>query len=512
MISIQVACIAYFEIYETYHLKSVLFIWKNCVPCITHGENKSVTNYALIVLTFINVLHTATGGICWFQKSKEDLCRNYLSLNMSKEECCSISDIPSVSWSPHDRPSSGKLFYWEALVGGAPECYRCHNSCDSITCPKDKVCRMRKERPKCVCKPRCPTVVKMKGSLCGTDGRNYKNYCRLLKHNCKRNRETEIAYFGKCKIRGLIRNVAIHLFKFVVCTETSIEYIRYYMHVLLYKAYVTIWVNSKCQSILVFYIAFSTRAVSFILNLVFKVKDCLYDPNSNLNHSFLLTEILKTSCKMVKCMNGKRCLEDQDGLPRCAKCVTTCKSNAKAEPVCGSNNVTYDSVCHLRVAVCLQGLRIRAAYNGRCCGGATCDNVVCPMGFTCLKQLNTNTPQCVDCRETECKKSKKKVCGTDGHTYKNNCELRRISCKKKIAVYTKSHGSCKKRNHTCKRCRRKRKRRFRKKQLLRSFLRQNVMRKLKENKSNSVPIKPVKLVQIVRKSGKEIIGTDADFG
>lgn len=374
--------------------------------------------YALIVLTFINVLHTATGGICWFQKSKEDLCRNYLSLNMSKEECCSISDIPSVSWSPHDRPSSGKLFYWEALVGGAPECYRCHNSCDSITCPKDKVCRMRKERPKCVCKPRCPTVVKMKGSLCGTDGRNYKNYCRLLKHNCKRNRETEIAYFGKCK----------------------------------------------------------------------------------------------TSCKMVKCMNGKRCLEDQDGLPRCAKCVTTCKSNAKAEPVCGSNNVTYDSVCHLRVAVCLQGLRIRAAYNGRCCGGATCDNVVCPMGFTCLKQLNTNTPQCVDCRETECKKSKKKVCGTDGHTYKNNCELRRISCKKKIAVYTKSHGSCKKRNHTCKRCRRKRKRRFRKKQLLRSFLRQNVMRKLKENKSNSVPIKPVKLVQIVRKSGKEIIGTDADFG
>ena len=51
-------------------------------------------------------------------------CQHMLAMQMSKEECCR-SGSASQGWTPHDDVTSGKLFYWRALAGGAPECSPC---------------------------------------------------------------------------------------------------------------------------------------------------------------------------------------------------------------------------------------------------------------------------------------------------------------------------------------------------------------------------------------------------
>ncbi|XP_052100759.1 follistatin-A-like isoform X2 [Mytilus californianus] len=140
------------------------------------------------------------GGICWQSISKTGNCRKMLMINVTKEQCCSLQTEPSVGWSPQSNPSSGLIFFWEYLSSkGAPVCRKCHNSCKDVICPKDKKCRMKNGIPKCVCKPKCSSIERSKGPVCGTDMTKYKSRCHLLRYNCRYNTDIKIDYYGKCK-------------------------------------------------------------------------------------------------------------------------------------------------------------------------------------------------------------------------------------------------------------------------------------------------------------------------
>jgi len=71
-------------------------------------------------------------------------------------------------------------------------------------------------------------------------------------------------------------------------------------------------------------------------------------------------------CDKVQCPKFKVCTRNIQGVPLCG-CpgVFMCRK-MKKKKVCGTNGVTYESRCHMRIASCNQGLAVRKKYKGEC--------------------------------------------------------------------------------------------------------------------------------------------------
>lgn len=54
-------------------------------------------------------------------------CQTVSAMSQTREECCS-SSFATMAWTPHENPSTGQLFQWQFLIGGAPECQACHGT------------------------------------------------------------------------------------------------------------------------------------------------------------------------------------------------------------------------------------------------------------------------------------------------------------------------------------------------------------------------------------------------
>lgn len=73
-------------------------------------------------------------------------------------------------------------------------------SCHNVECEPGKSCVVRRGTPKCVCSSCKEGKKKPKGPVCGTDGRTYRNWCRMKKKACKqRLRNLSVAYYGVCQ-------------------------------------------------------------------------------------------------------------------------------------------------------------------------------------------------------------------------------------------------------------------------------------------------------------------------
>ena len=67
-----------------------------------------------------------------------------------------------------------------------------------------------------------------------------------------------------------------------------------------------------------------------------------------------------------QCKSWKKCLRRQDGQYRCI-CIhpSQCKESEE-EPLCGTNNRTYTSLCKLKATACLLDESIDVAKKGAC--------------------------------------------------------------------------------------------------------------------------------------------------
>ncbi|XP_060065529.1 follistatin-like [Ylistrum balloti] len=234
------------------------------ILCFRLMDTYATCHCSIHLILLVSWAGYASGGLCWANISPSNSCSTLYRANITREDCCRTFS-PSIGWSPSDLLTNGQVFYWKALMKSVSHCQRCHNSCANIRCAPGRVCRMRKGVPKCVCRPRCTNEMRKRGSLCGTDSVNYKNYCHMLKRNCRKNQQTHVAYFGKCK----------------------------------------------------------------------------------------------RACKRVKCLTGTQCLEDQNGLPHCVRCRSVCPAVTNPNYVCGDDQVSYPSVCHVRASICSRQTPIR---------------------------------------------------------------------------------------------------------------------------------------------------------
>uniref|UniRef100_A0A673X066 Agrin n=1 Tax=Salmo trutta TaxID=8032 RepID=A0A673X066_SALTR len=113
------------------------------------------------------------------------------------------------------------------------------------------------------------------------------------------------------------------------------------------------------------------------------------------------------------------------------RCVCPQECVESHQPVCGSDGSTYDSECELHVRACTEQLDLRVLAQGEC---KTCGSAVCAWGARCVQ----NKCECPQCQG----QAFSPVCGSDGFTYDNTCELGVASCVLKKKIEAAKPGSC----------------------------------------------------------------------
>ncbi|TYZ67482.1 hypothetical protein PybrP1_004914 [[Pythium] brassicae (nom. inval.)] len=114
------------------------------------------------------------------------------------------------------------------------------------------------------------------------------------------------------------------------------------------------------------------------------------------------------------------------------KCTLACSSNFR--PVCGSDGKTYSNSCALSVARCKNpAAKIVKVSDGECGSGSSGASPVPStpgVGVPGSIQPATKAPKLSESKcEMACTKMLAPVCGSNGMTYNNVCELQLTNCK-----------------------------------------------------------------------------------
>ncbi|XP_072020465.1 uncharacterized protein [Amphiura filiformis] len=196
-------------------------------------------------------------------------------------------------------------------------------------------------------------------------------------------------------------------------------------------------------------------------------------------------------CSQHTCRLGAEC-QMTNGTAKCV-CPICQTDDDTSGPVCGSNGVTYESLCELNQFVCESRQLVQAVSDSECsndctvsewsdwsecsvtcgsgvkdrsryviqdkqegstpcpdlehtvlcsldtCAGSLCEDIDCPYGSNCIVgEGNFPHCECPDCSDLELNP----VCGSDQRTYRSACHMMRVACRYGRRIAVVREGGC----------------------------------------------------------------------
>ncbi|XP_056240749.1 agrin isoform X2 [Seriola aureovittata] len=268
-------------------------------------------------------------------------------------------------------------------------------------CLFNAVCLIEQLSARCSCDPiECDGTYK---PVCGKDGRTYTNDCMRRKAECLSKALIPMKHRGPCDLN--VRSPCLDK----VCDHGAVCVVKNDEPVCECPEACPQTSDPVCGS----------DGHSYGSPCEMRAMGCALQKAIHIQHKGPCDE----AC--ANCSFGAIC-DAQSGQCVCAsECVET------HQPVCGSDGTTYNSECELHVRACKEQMDLRVVSQGEC---KTCGSTVCAWGARCV-QNECECPQCFN-------EAYSPVCGSDGATYDNNCELLLSSCIRKARIDVAKLGSC----------------------------------------------------------------------
>ncbi|OWK08383.1 hypothetical protein Celaphus_00011080 [Cervus elaphus hippelaphus] len=356
---------------------------------------------------------------------------------------------PGVGGLKCDRCEPGFWNFRGIVTDGRSGCtHQPPSPCRGVQCPFGATCAVKNGEAECACRQACSGVY---DPVCGSDGITYGSACELEATACALGREIRVARrgpcgqwwinrCGQCRFGALCEAETGRCVCPSECVASAQPVCGSDGHT--YASECELHVHACTHQISLHVASAGPCREWGWVHLVGMVPS-LFHPVST--DPLLAPPSLET-CGDTVCAFGAVCSVGRCVCPRCER--------PPPGPVCDPQGAVRDD-CEQMTGLCsckpgVAGPKCGQCPDGRALGPAgcetdsspptTCAEMLCEFGASCVEEAGSAhcvcpTPTCPGADAT-------KVCGSDGVTYGNECQLRTIACRQGLEISIQSFGPC----------------------------------------------------------------------